>query len=114
MSASIWIGTRKGLFVARSNGAGWEIADAAFLGVPVSMLLVEPDSDLVFAALDHGHFGVKLHRSENGGRDWREIPAPAYPEKPEGVTDLDPFRHSEIPWVAGQGRVHLGGRQELL
>ena len=98
MSTSIWIGTRKGLFVARKKSSGWEITDAAFLGVPVSMLLVEPGSDLVFAALDHGHFGVKLHRSENGGRDWQEIQAPAYPEKPEGVTDLDPLRHSEIPW----------------
>lgn len=98
MTTTIWIGTRKGLFVARQNGAGWEIVDRAFPGVPVTMLLAEPESNRVYAALDHGHFGVKLHRSENGGRDWLEIPAPSYPEKPEGVTDLDPMRHSEIPW----------------
>ena len=98
MTASIWIGTRKGLFIARQNGSGWEIADSAFLGVPVTMLLAEAESGRAWAALDHGHFGVKLHRSDNGGRDWREIQAPVYPEKPEGVADLDPMRHSEIPW----------------
>jgi len=98
MSTAIWIGTRKGLFVARRNGAGWRIAERAFLGVPVSMLLVDTESKRAYAALDHGHFGVKLQRSANGGRDWQEIPAPAYPEKPEGVVDLDPMRHSEIPW----------------
>lgn len=98
MSASIWIGTRKGLFIARKKGSAWGIVERAFLGVPVSMLLVEADSGYAYAALDHGHFGVKLHRSVNAGQDWQEIQAPAYPEKPEGVVDLDPMRHSEIPW----------------
>lgn len=98
MNAEIWIGTRKGLFIARRNGTGWAIDDSAFLGVPVSMLLVDARSGNAYAALDHGHFGVKLQRSENGGRDWQEIASPTYPEKPEGVSDLDPMRHSEIPW----------------
>ena len=98
MTTTIWIGTRKGLFVARQSGAAWKIIDSAFAGVPVTMLLAEPASNRVYAALDHGHFGVKLHRSENGGRDWQEISAPTYPDKPEGVVDLDPMRHSEIPW----------------
>jgi len=98
MATAIWIGTRKGLFIARRRGTAWQLAERAFLGVPVSMLLVDPGSGLAYAALDHGHFGVKLQRSENGGRDWREIPAPAYPEEPADEIDQDPVRHSEIPW----------------
>jgi len=98
MQNEIWIGSRKGLFIARRNGRGWTIDDAAFLGVPVTMLLVDPRSGNAYAALDHGHFGIKLHRSENRGRDWHEIAAPVYPEKPEGVSDMDPMRNIEIPW----------------
>jgi photosystem II stability/assembly factor-like uncharacterized protein len=37
--------------------------------------------------LDHGHFGVKMHRSTNRGQDWVEIPVPEYPPKPEGFID---------------------------
>ena len=31
------------------------------------------------AALRLGHFGVKFHRSGDGGNTWEELPAPAYP-----------------------------------
>ncbi|MEZ5396124.1 MAG: hypothetical protein R2724_25410 [Bryobacterales bacterium] len=41
----------------------------------------DPRSGDLTVALDHGHFGVKLHRSRGGG-SWDEIPAPKYPEKP--------------------------------
>jgi hypothetical protein len=98
MGVEIWIGSRKGLFIARRKNNAWVIEDTAFLGVPVTMLLQDPRSGLAYAALDHGHFGVKLQRSENRGKDWQEIAAPAYPPKPEGVSDLDPMRNQEIPW----------------
>ncbi len=98
MTIEIWIGTRKGLFIARDNGGGWAIDETAFLGVPVSMLLVDPRSGNAYAGLDHGHFGVKLHRRERGSGEWLEVAAPAYPEKPEGVSDVEPMRHTEIPW----------------
>jgi photosystem II stability/assembly factor-like uncharacterized protein len=41
-----------------------------------------------YAALNHGHFGVKLHRRDKGGA-WAEIACPAYPPKPEGLDDRD-------------------------
>ena len=34
------------------------------------------------ALLDHGHWGCKLHRSNDGGK-WEEIAAPKYPEGEE-------------------------------
>jgi hypothetical protein len=43
----------------------------------------------VWAALDLGHWGVKVRRSEDGGRTWEEKDAPAYPPKPEGIVDVD-------------------------
>ena len=73
--------TRKGLFeLARRNG-GWEIADAHFLGDPLSAVLASPDG-AVYAALDLGHFGAKLWRRDRGG-SWRELAVPAFPPKPE-------------------------------
>ncbi len=50
----------------------------------------------MFAALDHGHFGVKLHRSIDGGQNWKECAVPIYPgesaekPKPEEWQDIDP------------------------
>ncbi|MDZ7841880.1 MAG: hypothetical protein U5R46_13850 [Gammaproteobacteria bacterium] len=60
----------------------------AFLGVPVPMVLHDGRSGREFAVLNHGHFGVKLHVSDDGGRTWREGTAPAYPPKPDEVADM--------------------------
>lgn len=78
------IATRKGLFqIRRGSGRGasaWRIARTSFLGSNVSIVLRDPRSRTMYAALDHGHFGVKLHRSRDDGKAWQEIAAPRYPE----------------------------------
>ncbi|MDZ4699683.1 MAG: hypothetical protein SH809_08270 [Rhodothermales bacterium] len=98
MSTSLLVGTRKGLFrIERSNGR-WTIANSWFLGDPVTMVLPEAGGKRIHAALGTGHFGVKLRRSEDGGKTWDEAPAPAYPPKPEGFVDKDPMRGIDVPW----------------
>lgn len=88
MSDKLLISTRKGLFtVARSPVGQWEIEGVDFLGDNVSLTLTDPRDGRTYAALDHGHFGVKLHRSTANG--WEEISTPAYPPKPEGYEDND-------------------------
>ncbi|MGD8710742.1 MAG: hypothetical protein PVF40_10160, partial [Ectothiorhodospiraceae bacterium] len=78
MDERIWVGTRKGLFSVERTGSGrWEIADSRFLGDPVSAVLSEAGGERIYAALDLGHFGAKMHRSEDGGVTWKEIAAPA-------------------------------------
>jgi photosystem II stability/assembly factor-like uncharacterized protein len=42
------------------------------------MLLADTRDGTLYAALDLGHFGVKLHRSEDGGGTWSEVAAPSY------------------------------------
>lgn len=98
MSNRILVGTRKGLFRLERTGKDWEISDAWFLGDPVSIVLPEPGGRRIHAALDLGHFGVKIQRSENAGATWAEAPVPAYPEKPEGLEEKDPVRKLDIPW----------------
>jgi hypothetical protein len=41
-----------------------------------------------YAGLDHGHFGVKLHRSDDHGTTWTELSYPAYPEGESATTRL--------------------------
>lgn len=100
MSDQIHVGTRKGLFtIERTNGgpARWSVARSAFLGVPVSMVLRDARDGKTYAAVDHGHFGVKLHRSGDGGETWMECAAPAYPPRPEGAPqEMMPM--SGRPW----------------
>jgi hypothetical protein len=78
------VSTRKGLFTVE-HGA---ITAVDFLGDNVSLTLTDPRDGTDYAALDHGHFGVKLHRRSAGGA-WEEIAAPVYPPKPEGYEEND-------------------------
>jgi photosystem II stability/assembly factor-like uncharacterized protein len=87
------IATRKGLFCARRE-SDWKLTDSSFLGDNCSAVLRHPVSHAIYVALDHGHFGVKLHRSRDDGKTFEEIPVPAYPPKNE----------NEEPWVDIMGR----------
>lgn len=97
MATMLHVATRKGLFdIVRANGR-WAVTAGEFLGDNVTLTMQDPRSGCEFAALDHGHFGVKLHRRKPGG-DWEEIAVPAYPSKPEGLVDPDGWGQ-DIPWT---------------
>lgn len=101
MSDHILVATRKGLFTVERSGngtPGWAIARRDFVGDNVSMVLADPRDGRLHAALDHGHFGVKMHRSEGPGKPWEECPAPTYPPKPEGLEEID-FWGRPLPWT---------------
>jgi hypothetical protein len=49
----------------------------------VTNLLRDLRDGALYAALSLGHFGVKLHRSDDGGTTWAELPAPAFPKSEE-------------------------------
>ena len=75
------IGTRKGLFTAEKSNGRWKIVRSSFLGVQVPMLLPDLRDGTLYAAVDHGHFGTKFHRSPDLGSSWEELTAPAYPPR---------------------------------
>ncbi len=101
MDARVYVATRKGLFTldrAGGNG-GWAVAQTAFLGDSVTMVLPDPRDGAVYAAVGHGHFGVKMHRSDDGGQRWEGIAAPVYPDRPaDAEPERCPVRGIEIPW----------------
>jgi hypothetical protein len=80
-----WAATRKGLFELRRRGGSWSIASVSFLGDPVSMLLPPQAGGPMLAALNLGHFGVKVQASDDEGASWREVATPVYPAQPEGA-----------------------------
>jgi hypothetical protein len=87
MSDRLLISSRKGLFTASRKAGRWEITAVDFLGDNVTLTLTDRRDGSHYAALDHGHFGVKLHRSNGNG--WEEIAVPVYPPKPEGYEEKD-------------------------
>lgn len=97
MSNTLLASTRKGLFTVRKSKDRWSIAATSFLGDNVSLAMSDPRDGAWYAALDHGHFGVKLQRSEDEGKTWEEIAVPAYPEPPEGHEEKD-WMGRVIPW----------------
>lgn len=77
------VSTRKGLFVFAREDRGWRVAQSHFVGSPVTLSLADPRDGSLYAALNLGHFGPKLHRSDDHGATWSEIAVPAFP-KSEG------------------------------
>lgn len=99
MSTKLYLGTRKGLITATRTRSGWRLGHASFLGVQIPMLLPDARDGMLYAAVEHGHFGTKFHASSDGGKKWEERAAPAYPPKPEGTPDVINFvTQTPIPW----------------
>lgn len=93
-------GTRKGLFVYDIDGGQSRLRGTHFPAVPISAVLADPRDGAWYAALDHGHFGTKLHRSDDAGFTWVELPAPEYP------ADAGPVPNSRVN-PDGPATLHL-------
>lgn len=99
MSDLLHFATRKGLFTYQRQSNGFKPLRSSFVGVPVSNLLTDHRDGTLYAALKHGHFGPKMHRSSDQGQTWEEITCPEYPPMPEGVEPpVNPHTGKVIPW----------------
>jgi hypothetical protein len=106
MADRLLVATRKGLFRFRRQGSSWSAGPPAFLGEPVTAVLADGRDGTLYAALRLGHFGVKLHRSDDGGDTWTELPAPAFPPEPE-PTETAPT--VDMIWTLAAGGVDEPG-----
>ena len=80
MSDKILVGTRKGILTFERNSGVWKRTQEAFVGVHVSYAAADPNTGSWWGMLDHGHWGIKLHRSKDHGANWEETAAPKYDE----------------------------------
>ena len=85
---TIHIGTRKGFFVVEGTGGDATVTAEHFVGDNVVLSATDPRDGTWYVVLDHGHFGIKLHRSDDRGATWTEVAVPEYPPKPEGFVDI--------------------------
>ncbi|MDP2304883.1 MAG: glycosyl hydrolase [Pseudomonadota bacterium] len=110
-SSTLLLGTRKGLLTFRARGSGgsdrWELDTVAFSGQPVSFAFRDARTGATWAAIDHGHWGQKLHRSTDGVT-WDAIPVPAYPEGAEAKPGVP--AKLEYIWCLAAGSARSPGR----
>jgi hypothetical protein len=112
MSDNFLVSTRKGLFEVKRNKRGWEIASGDFIGDNVTLAIHDRRDDTSYAALNHGHFGIKLHRKQ-GKAEWEEVTSPSYPPKPEGLEDLDGWG-KPVKWTTQMiWSLEPGGEKDL-
>ena len=104
MSDRILVATRKGLFTFERNGGGLALAASAFAGTPVTNVVRDPHDGALYVALKHGHFGPKMHRSDDGGATWLDIATPAFPTDAAGSPTLTQI------WTLETGGPHHPGR----
>jgi len=105
---NLLVATRKGLLTLARNAGAWSIADTAFAGVPVTAALCDARDGAIYAALKHGHFGAKLHRSDDRGRTWSEIGTPAFPAVAAGSPSVFQFWTLAAGGPAEPGRLWVG------
>ncbi len=109
MAERLYVASRKGLLIyERGAKAGWRHASTAFIGSPVTMVLASPDNRTIFAGLNLGHFGTKLHRSTDGGASWTEMPVPSFPKIEGGDKDAKAPAVSAIWAMEWAGRDRPG------
>lgn len=94
------IGTRKGLFEYDLRAEEPTVKSTHFLGSPVTSVVHDPRDGTWYAGLDHGHFGVKLHRSDDRGQTWTELAYPAYPD--DAGSDAEPAT-TRLIWTIEPG-----------
>jgi photosystem II stability/assembly factor-like uncharacterized protein len=78
------IGTRRGLFTARSaDRRAWRISAPRLVGREVFHAFLDPrDNRTAWAATDHKVYGAHVHRSPDAGESWEVLEAaPHYPDE---------------------------------
>lgn len=110
MKQKLLVGTRKGLLIlSRAGGSGseWTVESIHFEAIPVVYAMRDPRTDTLWVSLDHGHWGGKLQRSQDGGATWQEVAAPKYPAGDTVPPDFSTPAATSYIWL-----IEPGGRDE--
>lgn len=113
MSNRMLVSTKKGLFTLDREPAGWRVSRVSFLAENVTLAHADPRDGGWYAALNLGHFGVKLKFSPDAGASWEDRAAPAYPADATVATG-DGKPHSpatlKLIWALESGGADQPGR----
>src|SRR5207244_5656797 len=105
MTVLLPIGTRKGLFLVRSNGGEtWDVEGPLLPGWSVYHAIVDPRDGTLHAATNNPFYGATTHRSTDGGTTWEHAEELGLPEdgdlKLNATWHLEPGADSEL-WLGG-------------
>ncbi|MGE0633874.1 MAG: WD40/YVTN/BNR-like repeat-containing protein [Pseudobdellovibrionaceae bacterium] len=99
-----FLATRKGLIVMKPVASGWDVEKAHFDGVKVTYVVADSKkAGWVWAGLNHGHWGPKLHVSKNKGKTFEEVATPTFPE-----SGKDKLREIWAVTRDSKGRIYVG------
>lgn len=99
-AVALLVGTRKGLFIARSDPerAQWALEGPHLAGYEIQSAFLDPrQPERGFAAAHHPVWGIHVYRTEDGGRSWR-----ALSEVPRHGEDDGP-EHLRMIWCLAPG-----------
>src|SRR5258706_9680246 len=86
----VLVGTRKGTFFVEKHNGSWQPRLAGHAGVGVNFVARDPNSNTLWAALGHGHWGAKLSRSNDDGKTWVDAAQIKYPQGARYLAPPDP------------------------
>jgi hypothetical protein len=106
-TSTVLLATRKGLVEVVND----VVVALHFAGESVSQILVDSRDSSWYAALNLGHFGIKLKHSTDRGNTWHERSAPALPIKPISgpMAEDQTTWNVELIWSLVQGGIDLPG-----
>lgn len=73
------VGTKKGLFQIERRRDGWHIGEPQFLGIPILSASRDPRDGSIWVCARHRHWGAKIYRSLDDGKNFVESACPAFP-----------------------------------
>src|SRR4051812_9940549 len=100
-------GTRKGLFVLRSDDGrrDWDIGPPQLTGWAVYHAIVDPRDSMLYACTNHAVYGAALHRSPDLGETWERTEPLGLPEesglKLEATWHVRPGSEPGTLWLGG-------------
>lgn len=97
------LGTRKGVMLLSEKSGKWSLTKSHFEGVKCNLTFYDHHHDLIWAGLNHGHWGPKLHISSDKGKTFKELGTPKFPENTK--TSLKDFWSLNVDT---KGRLWLG------
>ncbi|MGZ4409724.1 MAG: WD40/YVTN/BNR-like repeat-containing protein, partial [Gaiellaceae bacterium] len=105
MAVLLPVGTRKGLFLLRSDDRkDWELEGPLLPGWPVYHAIVDPRDGVLYAATNSYIYGGTVHRSKDLGRTWERAEDIGLPEesglKLNATWHVEPGNDSEL-WLGG-------------
>jgi len=106
MATLLPVGTKKGLFLLRSDDdrKEWELEGPLLPGWPVYHAIVDPRDGVLYAATNSFIYGATVHRSSDLGQNWERAEELGLPEesglKLNATWHVEPGTGSEL-WLGG-------------